>query len=65
MVLELTGSASAIEMLPLPTDDPRVRRPDITRARTMLGWEPQVDVRDGLARTITSFRTTLDSVGAT
>jgi nucleoside-diphosphate-sugar epimerase len=57
MVLELTGSTSKIEMHPLPTDDPRVRRPDITRAKTLLGWEPKVDVRTGLLRTIEYFKT--------
>jgi len=55
LVIELTGSASAIVQEPLPTDDPKVRRPDITRARTMLGWEPRVPVREGLARTIQYF----------
>jgi dTDP-glucose 4,6-dehydratase len=57
MVLELTGSKSALVHLPLPTDDPKVRKPDITRARETLGWEPQVPVREGLARTIEYFRT--------
>ena len=56
MVLELTGSRSAIEHRPLPTDDPRVRQPDITRARALLGWEPKIDVRAGLSRTIEWFR---------
>jgi dTDP-glucose 4,6-dehydratase len=57
VVLELTGSASKIEYRPLPEDDPKVRQPDITRARTMLGWEPQVGLRDGVTRTIEYFRT--------
>lgn len=56
MVLELTGSKSAIERHPLPGDDPKQRRPDITRARTRLGWEPRVPVREGLERTISWFR---------
>jgi dTDP-glucose 4,6-dehydratase len=56
IVLELTGSDSEIAYRDLPTDDPKVRRPDITRARTMLGWEPKVDVREGVARTIEYFR---------
>ena len=56
MVLELTGSRSAIEYRPLPVDDPTQRRPDITLARTLLGWEPQIPLRDGLARTIEWFR---------
>jgi dTDP-glucose 4,6-dehydratase len=55
LVVELTGSASPIVYEPLPIDDPKVRKPDITRARTMLGWEPSVKVRDGLARTIEYF----------
>jgi dTDP-glucose 4,6-dehydratase len=56
MVIELTGSRSTIEHRPLPTDDPRVRQPDISRARELLGWEPRVDVREGLRRTIEWFR---------
>jgi dTDP-glucose 4,6-dehydratase len=59
MVLELTNSKSTIEAHPLPTDDPRVRRPDITRARTLLKWEPRVPVREGLERTIEHFRAAL------
>jgi dTDP-glucose 4,6-dehydratase len=56
VVLELTGSSAPIEYRPLPVDDPKVRRPDITRARKMLGWEPSVALRDGVARTIEYFR---------
>jgi len=56
LVVELTGSSSPVVREPLPVDDPKVRRPDITRARRMLGWEPTVAVRDGLARTIEYFR---------
>ncbi len=56
LVVELTGTSSPIVSEPLPEDDPKVRKPDITRARTMLGWEPTVRVRDGLARTIEYFR---------
>jgi len=52
----LTGSASPIVFEPLPEDDPKVRQPDITRARTLLGWEPQVGLDDGLRRTIDYFR---------
>ena len=55
-VLELTGSSSAIEAHPLPTDDPKVRQPDITKARARLGWEPGVALEDGLVRTIDYFR---------
>jgi len=56
LVVELTGSTSPITSRPLPTDDPKVRRPDITRARRILGWEPTVQLRDGLVRTIEYFR---------
>jgi dTDP-glucose 4,6-dehydratase len=56
VVLELTGSTSEIELRPLPADDPRVRKPDITRARELLGWQPSISLRDGLARTIEHCR---------
>ena len=56
LVIELTGTKSTIVFKPLPEDDPKVRQPDITRARTMLGWEPKVDLRSGVARTIDFFR---------
>ena len=56
LVIGLTGSASRIVQRPLPPDDPRQRRPDITKARDLLGWEPTVSVRDGLERTIAYFR---------
>ena len=59
MVLKLTGSSSTISFHPLPLDDPKVRRPDITRATALLKWEPQVALEDALARTITYFRTAL------
>ncbi len=56
LVLELTGSRSVIKSHPLPTDDPKVRQPDITRARALLGWEPKIQLREGLAQTIEYFR---------
>jgi dTDP-glucose 4,6-dehydratase len=56
LVLRLTGSRSPIVERPLPTDDPKVRQPDITRARQMLGWEPRVSLEEGLTRTIAYFR---------
>ena len=56
LVLELTGSGSPVVQLPLPADDPRVRRPDITLARDVLGWEPTIDLREGLTRTIAHHR---------
>ena len=57
IVVELTGSKAPIVYQPLPEDDPKVRQPDITRARAMLGWEPRIDVREGVQRTIDYFRT--------
>ncbi len=57
MIKELSGSASEIVFEPRPVDDPSVRKPDITKAREILGWEPKVPVREGLARTIDWFRT--------
>lgn len=56
MVLEKTGSESEIEFRPLPADDPRRRKPDITLARDCLGWEPRVAIEDGLDATIEYFR---------
>ncbi|OFW38799.1 MAG: NAD-dependent dehydratase [Acidobacteria bacterium RIFCSPLOWO2_12_FULL_67_14b] len=56
LIIEMTGSTSRIIYKPLPTDDPKVRQPDITRARTLLGWEPKVTLQEGLGRTIDYFR---------
>ena len=56
-IIEMTGSRSRIIYKPLPTDDPKVRQPDITRARTLLGWEPKVSLEEGLGRTIDYFKT--------
>jgi len=56
LVIEITGSASPIEYVPRPQDDPTVRQPDIALARAALGWEPEVPVRDGLVRTVEWFR---------
>ena len=56
IVIELTRSSSEIVYEELPTDDPKVRKPDISRARRMLGWEPKVPVREGVARTVEYFR---------
>src|SRR6266567_4438093 len=56
-IITMTGSTSKIVYRPLPTDDPKQRRPDITRARTLLGWEPKVQLEEGLIKTIEYFRT--------
>jgi dTDP-glucose 4,6-dehydratase len=56
-ILKLTGSKSPIVHEPLPVDDPKIRQPDITRARELLGWEPKVPLEAGLARTFEYFRT--------
>jgi dTDP-glucose 4,6-dehydratase len=56
LVIRLTGSSSAVQHLPLPVDDPKVRRPDITRARNLLDWEPHVDAETGLRKTIAYFQ---------
>ena len=55
-ILKLVGGSSKIVYKPLPQDDPRVRKPDISRARKLLGWEPRVDRHEGLARTLAYFR---------
>jgi dTDP-glucose 4,6-dehydratase len=60
-ILDVTGSKSEIVFLPLPTDDPTRRRPDITKARMLLGWEPKVKLREGLERSLGYFRACLDS----
>src|SRR5215217_4928771 len=56
-IIRMTGATSKIVYRPLPTDDPKIRQPDITRARTLLGWEPKVQLDEGLAKTIEYFRT--------
>jgi len=56
LVRELTGGTSEIVNRPLPVDDPKIRQPNIDRARRILGWEPRVRLEDGLARTIEYFR---------
>ena len=55
-IIRITGTKSQLEFKPLPEDDPKVRQPDITRARTILGWEPKVDFDEGIRRTIEYFR---------
>jgi dTDP-glucose 4,6-dehydratase len=58
-IIRLAGSDSRIEHRELPVDDPKQRRPDITRAKTLLGWEPEVPLEDGLRRTLEYFRSVL------
>ncbi len=53
------GTKSTITYHPLPQDDPKRRKPDITRAQTVLGWNPTIDRADGLARTLEYFRSVL------
>jgi UDP-glucuronate decarboxylase len=59
LVLELTGSKSSIVQRPLLNDDPKQRRPDISRARSLLGFEPRTSLRDGLQRTISDLQARL------
>jgi dTDP-glucose 4,6-dehydratase len=59
LIIKMTGSTGRIVYKPLPTDDPKVRQPDITRARTRLGWEPRVSLEQGLTATIEYFRVKL------
>jgi dTDP-glucose 4,6-dehydratase len=56
IIVRLSASSSPIEFKPLPIDDPKQRRPDIARARKLLGWQPEVGLEDGLARTLEYFR---------
>src|SRR5881296_2552432 len=60
-IMRLTGSRSEIVFRPLPIDDPKVRQPDISRARSLLGWEPRVDVEEGLRLTVDWFQEKLRS----
>jgi nucleoside-diphosphate-sugar epimerase len=55
-VLDVTGSSSELVFEPLPVDDPTQRKPDITLARTLLGWEPAVNLREGIEKTAAYFR---------
>jgi dTDP-glucose 4,6-dehydratase len=64
LVVELTGSRSEIVFEALPVDDPQVRQPDITRARDLLGWQPEVDLREGLTKTIEHYTRTLGEPAA-
>jgi dTDP-glucose 4,6-dehydratase len=55
-ILEVTGGESEISFEPLPVDDPKIRQPDITRAREILGWEPKIELEEGLRKTVEYFR---------
>jgi len=56
LIIKMTGSKSKLVQMPLPKDDPKVRQPDITRAKTLLGWQPNVSLEEGLTSTIDYFR---------
>jgi dTDP-glucose 4,6-dehydratase len=58
-IIALVGSTSRIVYRPLPQDDPKQRQPDITRARTILGWEPRISLEEGLAKTVDYFKAKL------
>jgi dTDP-glucose 4,6-dehydratase len=62
-IIRLTGSRSNVVYRPLPADDPKQRRPDITRARTLLGWEPKVELEEGLLKTVDYFKKKLGWAG--
>ncbi|HEX6859863.1 MAG TPA: UDP-glucuronic acid decarboxylase family protein [Caulobacteraceae bacterium] len=64
LILEITGSRSKLAHLPLPADDPKQRRPDNSIAQEVLGWEPKVQLREGLARTIEYFETRLSEASS-
>jgi dTDP-glucose 4,6-dehydratase len=61
-IIRITGTKSKMEYKPLPVDDPKVRQPDITRAKTVLGWGPKVEFEEGIVKTIDYFRGKLDQV---
>jgi nucleoside-diphosphate-sugar epimerase len=62
-IIRLTGSKSQLVYCPLPEDDPKVRQPDITRARTLLHWEPKVSLEDGLTKTLDYFKGQVEAEG--
>ena len=63
-IVELTESRSEIVFEALPVDDPQVRQPDITKARDLLGWEPEIDLRAGLTKTISHYTKVLGEPAA-
>jgi dTDP-glucose 4,6-dehydratase len=58
-IIRITGAKSTIEYKPLPVDDPKVRQPDISRAKEILGWEPKIQFDEGIKQTIEYFRHSL------
>src|SRR6476620_810085 len=64
LIVRMTGATSKLVYRPLPTDDPKIRRPDITRARTLLKWEPTVQIEEGLVDTINYFRAKIEKTEA-
>jgi dTDP-glucose 4,6-dehydratase len=63
-IIRITGTRSKIEYKPLPVDDPKVRQPDISRAKKILGWQPQVEFEEGIKKTIEYFRNASKSAGS-
>jgi dTDP-glucose 4,6-dehydratase len=59
-IIRITGTSSKLDFKPLPVDDPKVRQPDITRAKTVLGWEPKISFDEGIRRTIEYFKGQID-----
>jgi dTDP-glucose 4,6-dehydratase len=64
VIVRMTGATSKLVYRPLPTDDPKIRRPDITRARMLLQWEPTVQIEQGLLDTIKYFRAKIEKAEA-
>ena len=64
-IIRITGATSGIEYRPLPEDDPKVRQPDITRAKKILGWEPTVNFDEGIRTTIDYFKQHIELVNGT
>src|SRR5205085_11476913 len=63
-IIRITGARSTIDYKPLPVDDPKVRQPDISRAKKILGWEPKVQFEEGIKKTIEYFRNALKGAGS-
>ena len=58
-IIELAKSKSKVVFCPMPVDDPKTRKPDITKAKQLLGWEPKVSLEEGLAQTFEYFRSVI------